>query len=211
MAEFEQYPELLHRIKQQIQQAQVKVVTSANQQLLLSYWQIGSLILLFQQRQGWGAKVIDRLSTDIRQAHPGIEGFSTRNMGYMKKFVMANLSLILQHPVAKLPEPTQESVDLELLLEKADDFEQLFLQSVLSKVTWSHQQVKRYGTTRAGTQRYRCFDCSRTFVRTYTHKARDPLVKAQIIQLGLNGSGVRDTARVLGINRNTVSSHFKKK
>ncbi|WP_373424580.1 IS1-like element transposase [Siphonobacter sp. SORGH_AS_1065] len=50
----------------------------------------------------------------------------------------------------------------------------------------------------------------RTFVKTYTHKARDPLVKAQITQLGLNGSGVCDTARVLGINRNTVSSHFKK-
>jgi len=47
MEEFKQYPELLHRVKQQIQQAQVKVVTSANQQLLLSYWQVGSLILFF--------------------------------------------------------------------------------------------------------------------------------------------------------------------
>lgn len=92
----------------------------------------------------------------------------------------------------------------------------MVLEAVACKHCGQTQQVKRYGTTRAGTQRYRCFDCGRTapadrFVKTYTHKARDPLVKAQITQLGLNGSGVRDTARVLGINRNTVSSHFKKK
>lgn len=87
----------------------------------------------------------------------------------------------------------------------------MVLEAVACKHCGLTQQVKRYGTTRAGTQRYRCFDCGRTFVKTYTHKARDPLVKAQITQLGLNGSGVRDTARVLAINRNTVSSHFKKK
>ena len=92
----------------------------------------------------------------------------------------------------------------------------MVLEAVACKHCGQTQQVKRYGATRAGTQRYRCFDCGRTapadrFVKTYTHKARDPLVKAQITQLGLNGSGVRDTARVLGINRNTVSSHFKKK
>lgn len=103
MNDFKQYPELLRQVKQQIQQAQVKVITSANQQLLLSYWQVGSLILLFQQQQGWGAKVIDRLSADIRQTFPGIEGFSTRNMGYMKKFVLANLPLIFNRVLQNCP------------------------------------------------------------------------------------------------------------
>ncbi|QMW03337.1 PDDEXK nuclease domain-containing protein [Spirosoma foliorum] len=141
MEEFKQYPELLQRVKQQIQQAQVKVATSANQQLLLSYWQVGSLILFFQQQQGWGAKIIDRLSTDIRQAFPGAEGFSTRNLGYMKKFVMANLPLILQQGVAKLPESTQEAIDVAPILDNAENFEQLFLRSVLSKITWSHHII----------------------------------------------------------------------
>ena len=49
------------------------------------------------------------------------------------------------------------------------------------------------------------------FVQTYTHKARDPLVKEQITQMVLYGAGVRDTARILGVNRNTVSTQFKKK
>lgn len=75
MEEFKQYPELLQRVKQQIQQAQVKVVTSANQQLLLSYWQVGSLILLFQQQQGWGAKVIDRLRLTFIRPIQGLRGF----------------------------------------------------------------------------------------------------------------------------------------
>ena len=87
----------------------------------------------------------------------------------------------------------------------------MVLEAVPCKHCGQTQQVKRYGTTRSGTQRYRCFDCGRTFVKTYTHKARDPLIKAQITPLALNGSGVRDTARLLGINRNTVSSHLKKK
>lgn len=62
-------------------------------------------------------------------------------MGYMKKFVLANLPLILQEGVAKLPESTQETIDIESLLEKAEDFEQLFLKAVLSKVTWSHHII----------------------------------------------------------------------
>ena len=71
--------------------------------------------------------------------------------------------------------------------------------------------ARRYGSTRAGIPRLQCGDCGRTFVRTYTNKACDPVVKGQITKLVLNGGGVRETARVLGINRNTVSSHFKKK
>ncbi|WP_460914234.1 IS1-like element transposase [Spirosoma areae] len=70
------------------------------------------------------------------------------------------------------------------------------------------QYVKHYGTTRAGTQRYRCFDCGRIFLQTYTHKALDPLVKKQMTQMMLNGSGVRYTARVLRVNCNTISSQF---
>ena len=140
MNDFKQYPELLRQVRQQIQQAQVKVVTSANQQLLLSYWQVGTEFEV-SAAAGVGAKVIDRLSADIRQTFPGIEGFSTRNMSYMKKFVLANLPLILQQPVAKLPEASSESIDVEKWLEQAEDFEQLFLQSVLSKVTWSHHII----------------------------------------------------------------------
>lgn len=45
----------------------------------------------------------------------------------------------------------------------------------------------------------------------YTHKACDPAVQIQLTQMAINGAGVRDTARVLKISRNTVSSQLKKK
>ena len=93
--------------------------------------------------------------------------------------------------------------------------EQVPLCMVLEAVVCEHcgltQQVQRFDKTRSGTQRYRCGDCHRTFVAYYTRKACDPLVQAQLMQMTINGSGVRDTARVLGIGRNTVSSQLKKK
>lgn len=91
----------------------------------------------------------------------------------------------------------------------------MVLKAVSCKHCGQTQHVKRYGTICAGTQRYRCYDYARTarrpgFVQTYTHKPPDPLFKEQITQVVLNGAGARDTTRVLGVNRNTVSAQLKK-
>lgn len=72
--------------------------------------------------------------------------------------------------------------------------------------------VKR-GKTTNGKQRFRCQDeaCSqRTFILEYTNRGYLPSVKRQIIELALNGSGIRDTARVLGISTDTVLNELKK-
>lgn len=87
----------------------------------------------------------------------------------------------------------------------------MVLEAVVCKHCGRTPQVQRFGKTRGGTQRYRCGDCRRTFVAYYTHKACDPAVQNQLTQMAINGSGVRDTARVLHISRNTVSSQLKKK
>jgi predicted nuclease of restriction endonuclease-like (RecB) superfamily len=57
-----------------------------NRELILLYWQIGSDILVRQQTEGWGAKVIDRLSRDLLHEFPDMKGFSVRNLKYMRKF-----------------------------------------------------------------------------------------------------------------------------
>ena len=87
----------------------------------------------------------------------------------------------------------------------------MVLEAVACKHCGLTPLVRRFGFTRKGVQRYHCGDCGRTFVHHYTHKARDPLVKEQITQMVLNGAGVRDTARVLKVNRGTVSAQLKKK
>ena len=53
------------------------------------HWQIGREILIQQDAQGWGARMIDRLSQDLRQGFPGMKGFSARNPKYMRAFAEA--------------------------------------------------------------------------------------------------------------------------
>ena len=77
----------------------------------------------------------------------------------------------------------------------------------------SDQVVKR-GKSSEGKQRYLCQNqaCShQTFILEYSYRGRVPEVKQQIVDMALNGSGIRDTARVLGISKDTVMSELKKR
>lgn len=74
--------------------------------------------------------------------------------------------------------------------------------------------VIKHGTTAAGKQRYRCQDleCRRSsFIREYSYQGYLPTVKRQISDMAINGSGIRDTARVLGISPTTVIEVLKKR
>jgi predicted nuclease of restriction endonuclease-like (RecB) superfamily len=80
------YDDFLRSLKERIRTAQLRAALSVNRELVLLYWQIGRDILNRQQHQGWGAKVIDRLAADLRNAFPDMKGFSSRNLKYMRKF-----------------------------------------------------------------------------------------------------------------------------
>ncbi len=74
--------------------------------------------------------------------------------------------------------------------------------------------VVQYGKQANGTQRYHCNnrDCPRTiFLLQYQDKGRLPAVKQQIVDMTLNGSGVRDIVRVLRVSSATVINVLKKK
>ena len=62
---------------------------AANAAMVMMYWDIGRLILDRQEREGWGAKIIDRLSADLREAYPDMKGLSPRNLKYMRAFAAA--------------------------------------------------------------------------------------------------------------------------
>ena len=85
----EEYNDFLRELKERIRSAKVRVALSINRELVLLYWQIGQDILNRQQQQGWGAKVIDLLSADLRKAFPEMKGFSARNLKYMRSFAEA--------------------------------------------------------------------------------------------------------------------------
>lgn len=69
--------------------------------------------------------------------------------------------------------------------------------------------VVRYGT-QSGDPRFRCKHCGRTFKTEYIYRAYESGIKERIVDMAMNGSGIRDTARVLGIGKNTVMSTLKK-
>ncbi len=83
------YADWLAELKTRIHTAQQRAALAVNRELVLLYWQIGRDILQRQAEQGWGAKVIDRLSHDLRLAFPDMKGFSPRNLKYMRAFAEA--------------------------------------------------------------------------------------------------------------------------
>ena len=80
------YVELLQNLKTEITQARIKAHLAVNKEMICLYWKIGNQILLRQRHEGWGTKVIDKLSKDLRSEFPEMKGLSARNLKYMRKF-----------------------------------------------------------------------------------------------------------------------------
>lgn len=100
----EWYPILLNSISDRISKGQRQAALAANQELINTYWHIGRDILDRQSQQGWGTKVIDRLSADLRDRYPDVKGFSPRNLKYMRTLAdVWTAEAIVQAPLAQLP------------------------------------------------------------------------------------------------------------
>jgi len=98
------YAAWLISLKRRIASARQRAVLIANEEQIRLYHYIGRDILLRQNRQGWGAKVIDRLSADLRAAFPDMKGLSTSNLKYMRFFAQeCPGSTIGQQPADQLP------------------------------------------------------------------------------------------------------------
>ena len=98
------YADWLAFLKARLHQAQQRARLAVNRELIALYWQIGRDILSRQAAQGWGAKVIQRLSTDLRNAFPEMKGFSRANLLYMRAFAEASPDPeIFQQAVGQLP------------------------------------------------------------------------------------------------------------
>jgi len=98
------YNGMLKQIKTLVASERRRVMWEANTIMTMMYYHIGKTILQQSIAEGWGARVIDRLSADLKAAYPEMKGFSPRNLKYMQKF--AKLwpdEAIVQRCVAQLP------------------------------------------------------------------------------------------------------------
>jgi predicted nuclease of restriction endonuclease-like (RecB) superfamily len=98
------YALTLVALKKEIRESRLRTVLSANAAMVTAYWEVGRIILGRQEKEGWGARVIDRLSADLRQSFPDMQGLSARNLKYMRAFAAAWPDpAIVQRTVARIP------------------------------------------------------------------------------------------------------------
>ncbi|GAB3533937.1 hypothetical protein GCM10027403_08790 [Arthrobacter tecti] len=97
----EWYPELFDAVASHVNVGRTRAIAAVNQELVHTYWSIGKDLLEREELEGWGTKVVTRLSADLRERMPETKGFSPRNLRYMKSFAQAwpDFSM-LQQPVA---------------------------------------------------------------------------------------------------------------
>ena len=108
----------VHAVGSEIEQAQVRLITAANAQMLFHYWKIGNYILYHQNLQGWGSKIIKQLAKAIRFNYPEKKGYSERNLTYMCQFARSYPLNVLRSFIdtdARLSVPSIQSVTDEVL------------------------------------------------------------------------------------------------
>ena len=76
----EGYTSWFAALKSNIAKTRLKVILNANSDMILLYWSIGTRVLEQQKSEGWGARIIDRLAHDLKNAFPDMKGFSSRNL-----------------------------------------------------------------------------------------------------------------------------------
>jgi predicted nuclease of restriction endonuclease-like (RecB) superfamily len=104
------YARVLTDIKQRIRAAQVRASLAASRELVQLYWDVGGMIVQRQQREGWGASVIERLARDIQKAFPALKGFSRQNIWFMRAFHLA-----WTRDLQRLQQPARETPRKKLL------------------------------------------------------------------------------------------------
>ena len=108
----------VHDVGSEIEQAQVRLITAANAQMLFHYWKIGNYILYHQNLQGWGSKIIKQLAKAIRLNYPEKKGYSERNLTYMCQFARSYPLNVLRSFIdtdARLSVPSIQKVADEVL------------------------------------------------------------------------------------------------
>lgn len=100
----ESYAAFIQNLTQEIRERRLSVVIHANTAMNCLYWQIGNAILEKQAEEGWGTRIIDRISKDLQNSFPEMKGFSARNIKYMRKFAESWLDFeFVQQVVAQIP------------------------------------------------------------------------------------------------------------
>lgn len=129
------YIEFFADIKRQIKEARYRALQVVNKEKITLYWNIGKTICERQQQHGWGKSVVELLAAELQKEFVGIDGFSARNLWYMRNLYdqYSESKLILQPMVAEIP--WTHNI---IILEKCkDEHERFFYINVTRENQWS--------------------------------------------------------------------------
>ncbi len=128
------YSELLADIKQRIRSAQYEALKAVNKELIALYWDIGRIIQERQKGNTWGNAVVEHLADDLHKEFPGIQGFSARNIWYMRDFYITYFeNKKLQPLVAEI----SWTKHLIIMAQCKDDLEREFYITATKKFGWT--------------------------------------------------------------------------
>jgi len=105
MIESAKYTQWLKNLKLRIRQSQIKAAVKVNVELLKMYWDMGRDIATRKMDSQWGTGFFEQLSRDLRRDFPDMQGFSSRNIRYIKDFYCfyANGEKVLHQAGAEFP------------------------------------------------------------------------------------------------------------
>lgn len=120
------YSSVVTALKERIRKARQRAILSVNKELTLLYWEIGEMIITQQGTQGWGAKIIQQLSIDLKTEFPDFKGLSERNLKYMATFAR-RFPQFGQQPAAQIETKENQLVAIR--------------QQLAAQLPWGHLQV----------------------------------------------------------------------
>lgn len=98
------YVDWIVEIKHRYRAAQVKASVKVNAEKLRFNWELGRDLVQKKAEERWGAGVVEQISIDLQREFPDSEGFSVRNLWYMKQWYLfySEVDTKLQQPIAEL-------------------------------------------------------------------------------------------------------------
>lgn len=93
-----EYAAWVAELKQRYRSAQIKTAVKMNREMLAYYWQLGQDIVTMNIEKRWGEGVMKMLSQDLKEAMPTVNGFSTTNLYYIRKFYTTYCNVVTNFP-----------------------------------------------------------------------------------------------------------------
>ncbi len=156
-----EYKNWIKELKLKVRSAQIKAAISVNRELILFYWDLGSMLSDKIKTSHWGDKVLENVSKDLKQEFPDISGLSIRNLKYCKYFFEFYSQPIGQQPVAQ----------------NADEL--LIRQQLVAQIPWGHH-IQIF--SKAKTQKEAIFYIQKTKENNWSRDVLSLQIKSNLFQ-----------------------------